>query len=201
MTSATLTHQAVAEGGAFLGATGNAIHWGFARYMRAPLANTGIFAMLTLSAMASSNALYWQSNDHPAPLFGAPHVRQAAVATPVKVEPVVPATRPKPTQLTVAPLPTQETTGSVAPGAAAEPAIGNAEVTEIQRKLTALQLYDGAIDGLYGPRTARAIKQFEQRVGMRPKGELTKELLQAVRNQGIASLAEVKAVVLETNGS
>lgn len=176
MTAAALTHLPVAAGGALLSATGNAIHWGFARYMRAPLANTGILAMLTLSAMASSNALYWQSQSHPAPLFGQPFTREAAVK-PAVVEPVVPATRPKPA---LAALPSAETTGSVDPEPATDRALGNAEVTEIQRKLTALKLYDGEIDGLYGPRTARAIKQFEERVGMRPKGELTPELLKAV---------------------
>jgi peptidoglycan hydrolase-like protein with peptidoglycan-binding domain len=180
MTAAALTHLPVAAGGALMAATGNALHWGFARYMRAPLANTGILAMLTLSAMASSNALYWQSHDHPAPLFAQPTSRQAAIA-PAAVEPVVPATRPTKALPAVVPPPSAETTGSVEPESRVVHTIGNTEVTEIQRKLTALKLYDGAIDGLYGPRTARAIKAFEQQAGMRPKGELTVELLEAVR--------------------
>lgn len=184
MTAAALTHLPVAAGGAVLSATGNLIHWGFSRYMRAPLANTGILAMLTLSAMASSNALYWQRHEHPAPLFGAPDVRQASIA-PVESEPVIPAERPRRTSLTIAPLPSEETTGSVDATAPVEAAIGNAEVAEIQRKLHSMQLYDGAIDGLYGPRTARAIRAFEQRAGLPPKGELTRDLLEAVRKSSI----------------
>ena len=184
MTAAALTHLPVAAGGAVLSATGNLIQWGFSRYMRAPLANTGILAMLTLSAMASSNALYWQRHEHPAPRFGAPDVRQAAIA-PVEAEPVIPAERPRKTPLTIAPPPSQETTGSVDASAPVEAAIGNAEVAEIQRKLNSMQLYDGAIDGLYGPRTARAIKAFEQRVGLPPKGELTRDLLEAVRKSSV----------------
>lgn len=184
MTAAALTHLPVAAGGAVLSATGNLIHWGFSRYMRAPLANTGILAMLTLSAMASSNALYWQRHEHPAPLFGAPDVRQAAIK-PVEAEPVIPAERPRKTSLTIAPLPSGETTGSVDATAPVEAAIGNAEVAEIQRKLHSMQLYDGAIDGLYGPRTARAIKAFEQRAGLPAKGELTRDLLEAVRKSSV----------------
>ena len=77
MTAATLTRLPVAAGGAFLALTGNLIHRGLARYMRAPLANTGILAMLTFSAMAGSNALYMQ-HEHPAPLFRPPASGEAA---------------------------------------------------------------------------------------------------------------------------
>ena len=89
MTAATLTHLPVAAGGAVLALTGNLIHWGVSRYMRAPLANTGILAMLTFSAMAGSNALYLQ-HEHPAPLFAPPVERQAALR-PQEAVPVVPA--------------------------------------------------------------------------------------------------------------
>jgi peptidoglycan hydrolase-like protein with peptidoglycan-binding domain len=190
MTAATMARLSFAAGGAVLEVTGNAIHWGIARYMRAPLANTAILAMTTLTAMAGSNALYWQRHEHPAPLF-APVAGKQAVAD---LTPVIPATR-KHTLQVVAPLPDEQTTGSVAPKAEASEVIGNAEVTEIQRKLHAMQLFDGAIDGLYGPRTARAIKAFEQRMGLKPKGELTLELLEAVRTATVVlPEAETKPV-------
>lgn len=172
--AASLARLPLAAGGVLFEITGTAIHWSVARYMRAPLANTAILAMTTLTAMAASNALYLQRHEHPAPLFGPP-VGQEIVAEPV---PVVPATR-RQTFEVVAPLPEAETTGSVNDADAVT--IGNAEVTEIQRKLHAIQLYDGAIDGLYGPRTARAIKAFEKKLGMAPRGELTLEVLEAVR--------------------
>jgi peptidoglycan hydrolase-like protein with peptidoglycan-binding domain len=173
MTTATLAHLPLAAGGAVLSATGRAIHWGFSRYMRAPLANTGVLCLVTLSAMAASNALYMQQHEHPQPLF-APVERQALLA-PQVIEPVIPATRKKP--LTLAPLPS-ETTGSVNE----DRPLTNDDVAEIQRKLTSMQIFDGKIDGLYGPRTARAIKAFETRAGLPPKGELSRELLEAVRS-------------------
>jgi peptidoglycan hydrolase-like protein with peptidoglycan-binding domain len=172
MTTATLAHLPLAAGGAVLTATGHAIHWGFSRYMRAPLANTGILCLVTFSAFAGSNALYMQQGEHPNPMF-APSAHQASSA-PQVIEPVVPATRKKP--LTLAPLPA-ETTGSVN----ADAPLGNAEVSEIQQKLTSMQIFDGKVDGLYGPRTARAIKAFETRMGLPAKGELTREVLEAIR--------------------
>lgn len=181
MTAATLAHLPVAAGGALLSVTGTAIHWGVARYMRAPLSNTAILAMVTLSAMASSNALYNQRHEHPAPLFAPATVFEEASIEPVEVLPVVPATR-RNRPAVIAPLASEETTGSVNPTAEVDrKPIGNAEVTEIQRKLHSMQLYEGAIDGLYGPQTARAIKKFEERAGLKPKGQLTYELLEAVR--------------------
>lgn len=174
MTAATLTHLPLAAGGAVLEITGNAIHWGIARYMRAPLANTAILAMVTLTAMAASNALYMQSKHHPSPLF-APFVEKAAV----EVQPVIPATRSKKAAQQIAPLPA-ETTGSVTKKVATGE-LDNDDVKEIQSKLHSMQVYEGSIDGLFGPRTARAIKTFEQRMGLPVKGQLSQDLLEAVR--------------------
>lgn len=173
MTAATLTHLPMAAGGAILSATGNLIHWSFVRFMRAPLANTGIFCLVTMSAMAGSNALYLQHGEHPAPLF-TPGANRVAVST--VVEPVMPATRKKPAVL---PVLSAETTGSLKPAEA--PAIGRDEVREIQLKLQSMQLLDGKADGIYGPQTARAIQTFEKRMGLPPTGEVTFTLLEAVR--------------------
>lgn len=179
MTAATLTRLPVAAGGAFLALTGNLIHWGLARYMRAPLANTGILAMVTFSAMAGTNALFMQQQAHPAPLFAPTTSERVAALTPQDVQPVVPATRPAEI---VVPLAVTETTGSVdaAPVSEQRP-LGNAEVTEIQRKLTSMQIFDGAVDGIYGPQTARAIKRFEERSGLPARGELSHAVLEAIR--------------------
>jgi peptidoglycan hydrolase-like protein with peptidoglycan-binding domain len=178
MTAASLAHLPVAAGGVVLSQAGRATLWAAGQYMRAPLANTGILALLTLTTMAGSNALYMQRHHHPAPLFS-PVIEEAAVEPEAVPIPVIPATRRRP--LTVlAPLPGEETTGSVDRTVDAD-AIGNAEVSEIQRRLHAMQIYDGAIDGLFGPRTARAIRAFEERMGLPPKGQVTVELLEAVR--------------------
>jgi peptidoglycan hydrolase-like protein with peptidoglycan-binding domain len=187
MTAATLTHLPFAAGSAVLASAGRAALWALSRYMRAPLTHTAILSMVSLTAMAGSNALYFQAHKHPAPLFS-PVVQQAAVAP--QVRPVVPAVRQK--RPVLAPLPKAETTGSIAPESTP---IGNAEVFELQRKLEMLKLFEGTIDGYYGPQTARAIKKFEELNGMKPKGELTTEILELVRSApAIAATPVVEAL-------
>ena len=47
---------------------------------------------------------------------------------------------------------------------------------EIQEALTALGYEPGPIDGIYGPKTKRAIQAFERAMGMTPTGAATTEL-------------------------
>jgi peptidoglycan hydrolase-like protein with peptidoglycan-binding domain len=171
-------------GQAVAGAAGRTAMWAISAYLKAPLRNTAIAALTTLSAMAGSNALYNQAGHHPAPLFGTFDSRSAAKAA---AEPVMPVQRPA----KLMSLPAPETTGSVAPKEIAAPAaatpIGNEDVFEVQRKLTAFKLFDGKIDGLYGPRTARAIKAFQTSAGQEPTGKLTAELVALIKSTPITA--------------
>ncbi len=179
-------------GGAVAAAAGRTALWIIAGYMRAPLRNTAIAALVGFSAMAGSNALYNQSGHHPAPLFGSFDGR-AASAVP-ELEPVTPVERPA--QLFQQAAPVAETTGSIAVSNATAPAesIGNEDVFEIQRKLTAFELYDGKVDGLYGPRTARSIRAFEEKVGRPSTGQLTPEIVELIKATPIiAELAPAAA--------
>lgn len=174
MTAATLTHLPLAAGGAMLASAGRMVLWAFSRYMRAPLTHTGLLVLVATTAMAGSNALYLQEEMHPSPLFAK---TPPAVDRAPRVAPVVPAARPPRPQV-IAPLQQVETTGSVA--AEPEAVIGNAEVFELQRKLAMMNLFDGKIDGYYGPQTAGAIRKFEERAGLPVTGELTTEILGAI---------------------
>jgi peptidoglycan hydrolase-like protein with peptidoglycan-binding domain len=158
---------------------GRTAKWAIALYLRAPLRNTAIAALTTLSAMAGSNALYNQSGHHPAPLFGS--FDKAATADPMPVTPME-----RPAKLLAAP--TVEVTGSVdeTPQIPTKP-VGNEDVFEIQRKLTAFKLFDGKVDGLYGPRTARSIKAFEEAVGRKGTGELTPEIIALIADTPITT--------------
>lgn len=164
-------------GQAVAATAGRTAMWLVRAYMRAPLRNTALTALMTASAMAGSNALYNQSGQHPAPMFGSFSAERAAPA-PV---PVMPADRPA--QLLVQPPPAAETTASIAPAAEPVPTrpIGNEDVFEVQRKLAAFKLFDAKVDGLYGPRTARAIKAFEELVGRKPTGQLTPEIIEIIK--------------------
>ena len=178
-------------GQAVAAAAGRAALWAVSAYLRAPLRNTAIAALTTLSAMAGSNALYNQTSHHPAPLFGTFESADAPAAkastSSKTVRPVMPIQRPA----ELLALPPPDTTGSVAPQEATAPAvatpIGNEDVYEVQRKLTAFKLFDGKVDGLYGPRTARAIKAFQASVGQEPTGTLTKEIVELIKSTSITA--------------
>jgi peptidoglycan hydrolase-like protein with peptidoglycan-binding domain len=182
MTTAAISNLPFQAGGAVAAAVGRAVLWAVGQYMRQPLRNTAVTAMVGLSSLAGSNALYFQSHRHPAPLFGV--VEQQVAATEAK--PVFPATRPKTLKL---PLTDKTTTGSVDAAAPMPPAISNAEVFELQRKLQALQLFEGKIDGLYGPKTARSIRAFEELQGLKPKGELTRQIVDMIISTSIIAAA------------
>lgn len=180
MTAAILTRLPLEAGGAVLATTGRAVHsavaWGFAHYMRAPLASTAIATMVTLSLVATSNALYFQHTRHPAPLF----VAGESAGTDRLVAPLVPAPRPVTKKVAVTPkaiVPKVETTGSVSGN---DKPIGNAEVFELQRKLESMKLFNGTVDGYYGPKTAGAIRAFETKMGLKPLGELTPEIVKTI---------------------
>ena len=53
-------------------------------------------------------------------------------------------------------------------------------INDIQRELARRGYYDGVVDGLYGPKTDGAIRDFEQAVGLKPSMEPTEALLQAI---------------------
>src|SRR6516165_3419616 len=53
-------------------------------------------------------------------------------------------------------------------------------INDIQRELARRGYYDGAVEGLYGPKTDAAIRDFEQVAGLKPSTEPNDALLQAI---------------------
>ncbi|MBN9317339.1 MAG: peptidoglycan-binding protein [Devosia sp.] len=172
MTAATLAHLPLQVGGVALAQAGRVALWVVQRYMRAPLTNSAIAALVVTSAMAGSNALFGQRHEHPAPLF-AP-VENVTTGS-IDSELVIPKTRPK-TFTVSAPAKIAAVDDAPAPASTGEP-VGNKDVFEIQRKLEQMQLFSGTVDGYYGPRTAQAIRKFEEQSGLKPTGELTRETI------------------------
>lgn len=60
-------------------------------------------------------------------------------------------------------------------------------ILDIQRELAAKGYYDGAIDGLAGPRATQAIRKFEQTEGIKVSGEPSEALLERIRRAGSKS--------------
>jgi peptidoglycan hydrolase-like protein with peptidoglycan-binding domain len=110
------------------------------------------------------NALFMQSGPHPAPIFAN---RQA---TPM----LAPSFRPD-----AAFLPDPK------PGDPRRDAVTSARplaniIADIQKELAKRGFYDGVADGVYGPRTDVAVRDFEQAVSLRPSAEPSEALLGAI---------------------
>jgi peptidoglycan hydrolase-like protein with peptidoglycan-binding domain len=187
MTAATLSRLPLVAGGTLLGSLGRGAFWaaaramdfgfwGIAQFMRAPVAVSTVAVIVGLSALAGANALYFQHERHPAPLFFSPPNAEAAPARPAPVTPVLPKPRPKLEPVAL----DSGVTGSI-PHDAPRP-ITTTDIKALQAKLIAMKLLTGEADGIYGPHTAYAIRSFESRVGMHADGKVTPALLAAVQN-------------------
>lgn len=118
----------------------------------------GVATFATLAIVI--NALFLQTGPHPAPIFAnKPASPTSPVAAPAQPKPAdgrVEVTRPR-----------------------------SDVVAEIQRELLRRNFYDGVADGVYGPRTDMAIRDFEQAAGLRPSAEPNDTLLAAIARSAI----------------
>jgi peptidoglycan hydrolase-like protein with peptidoglycan-binding domain len=110
------------------------------------------------------NALFMQSGPHPAPIFANKPPAPAATST-----------RMRPAE---------------AKRDLAQPARPRSEVVaEIQRELARRGFYEGMVDGVHGPRTDAAIRDFEQTAGLRASVEPNELLLAAITRSAIKKAA------------
>jgi peptidoglycan hydrolase-like protein with peptidoglycan-binding domain len=119
-----------------------------------------------LAALAIAiNALFLQHGSHPAPIFASKALR----ATPVgELTGTVALPRPRPAD------------GEAIKVEPAAPRTRAEIVGDIQRELARRGFYDGATDGVYGPKTDAAIRDFEQATGVKAGGEPSDAMLQAI---------------------
>ncbi|WP_439573080.1 peptidoglycan-binding domain-containing protein [Phreatobacter sp.] len=129
--------------------------------------------LLFVGAGIAFNALVRQTGPHPAPLFGAARSEVTAVVRPAPLPPE----RPAEVQTTASVTPRADTAPAVEPAARPRAEI----VTDIQRELARRGLYDGAVDGLTGPKTDAAIRRYETQAGLRASGEASETLLGHMR--------------------
>ena len=201
MTATTLSRLPLLAGSAVAASLGRAGLWTISRYMRAPLASTGMLALVTLTALAASNALYFQTARHPSPFF-AP-ATNVGVAQPAVAPLPMPAPQRQSAVIAAPTVVTQETTGSVATVPPVIPAapVGNTDAFAVQKKLAELGLFNGTVDGFYGPMTANAIRAFEQRNGLEPTGAMTPDVIDAILRAdaaGMVPVAQPAPVVQQT---
>ena len=88
MTASTLSQLPIMVGSVLIDNVSRAGSWALSHYKRAPLASTGLLAMVTLTALAGSNALYFQTTTHPSPFFVPARAEVAILPTPAADRPL-----------------------------------------------------------------------------------------------------------------
>ena len=124
----------------------------------------GAFATLTIVI----NVLFMQSGSHPAPFFKAAEAASKPSSPETKPMPAVPIRR---VESAAGPAPAKASPATRSPGEI---------IADIQRELSRRGYYDGPLDGLYGPRTDTAIRDFEHTTGLKPSTQPNEALLQAI---------------------
>jgi peptidoglycan hydrolase-like protein with peptidoglycan-binding domain len=145
--------------------------------LRRPRDSIAAGVAVTAGAAILINALFMQSGPHPAPIFAN---KPTSVATPL--------------------------IGALAQRATVELTRPRSDmVADIQRELVRRGFYDGAADGVYGPKTDTAIRDFEQAAGLRPSAEPNDMLLasiarSAIKAQPVAAQRDPIAALLAPSG-
>ena len=128
-----------------------------------------------LAALAIAvNALFLQHGAHPAPIFA----NKPLAGTPAgESTGTVALPRPRPVE------------GEATRFEPAAPRARAEIVGDIQRELARRGFYDGATDGVYGPKTDAAIRDFEQATGVKAGGEPSDAMLQAIARAPVKAMA------------
>lgn len=141
--------------------------------------------LVVAAGAITTNALFLQNGQHPAPFFvnrvAAPAPAYQPALTPTVVPNVV-LPRPRPTEQTDAPAPAAAAPiPAVTPPAPIPAARSQTDIViEIQKELGRRGFYDGVADGVYGPKTDGAIRDFMQAANLKIGADPNEALLQAI---------------------
>jgi len=150
--------------------------------LRNPKDAVALLVAIAGAGAIAVNALYLQTGPHPAPLFSVRSIVGSTSAVGQSAE--MPRPRPVAVETTAA-----APAGTAAPATPAAPRARTDLVADIQRGLAKRGLYDGAVDGIYGPKTDAAVRDFAQAAHIKVGPEPTEALLQSIAHSG---LSEVK---------
>jgi peptidoglycan hydrolase-like protein with peptidoglycan-binding domain len=145
------------------------------RVAQRPLDSIGLVAIAAAAATILVNALHLQQGAHPAPILSA----KAGAGAPAETT----------GSLVVMPRPRPPAAGA-AKDAAAAPRSRAQIVGDVQRELSRRGFYDGAVDGIPGPKLEAAIREFEQAAGLKPTDDPTEALVGAIMRAAVKSPPE-----------
>jgi peptidoglycan hydrolase-like protein with peptidoglycan-binding domain len=200
MNTSTLAGLPAFASNSVLNGLGRFLRWSLARFFSAPLQNTALGMLGVAIVVSTSNALFWQTAVHPAPLFAqqttapaSPHTDKTAPIAPLpRVLEARPTGQPLAEQAS-APAQNPAQSPSITPAPTQSPAelphepgnVSNEQLARAQEVLKTLGLFEGKVDGFYGPQTAQGIRAFELRNGLAPKGALTPQIIQKIINSPV----------------
>jgi len=149
---------------------------------RRPLDSIGILAATAAIGAVVVNALFLQVAPHPAPILA---VKPRPVATsniPSSQPPAPPAVR-------------REDIAAAKPDVPAPTRPRAQIVSDIQRELSRRGFFDEPVDGVYGPKTDAAIRDFEQAAGIKGNGQPDDALLRLIARSTTHAAPTVTAAV------
>ena len=132
--------------------------------MRNPLVVGGAVAFAVTLFYVSVNAVWYQPRAHGAPLFATRDF--SGYRAPAPADPVFQESR---SRIVI------RDEEAVQPQS--ERPAGDPDLARVQSVLAGLKLYDGAVDGLNGPKTREAVMTYQRIIGLPPTGEISAQLL------------------------
>ncbi len=141
----------------------------------------GATGFIVTFAFVAANAIWYQPHAHRSPLLAtrmpapaaegaAGEAEQVTIIRLEREEAQAEVQTPPPQRRD--PAPQAETTAQAGPATQGDPA-----VREVQRVMSGLGIYGGAVDGLKGPVTRAAVRSYQETVGLPPTGEIDEALL------------------------
>ncbi len=151
----------------------------------------GALAFAAATAIVT-NAAFLQAGPHPAPMFAGHRATPGLAANPAPTPKSVRVvgenfTGPAPLPLASPKArPVEPELPKVEPAVATRPR--GEIIADIQRELSRRGFYDGSVDGVHGPKTDAAMRDFEQAAGLKPGSEPNDVFLRALtRSQAKAA--------------
>lgn len=157
--------------------------------LRNPVIVGGAVAFAVTLFYVSANAVWYQPRAHGAPLFATRDF--SGYRAPAPADPVFQESR---SRIVIRDEATVERP--------AERPVGDPDLARVQSVLAGLKLYDGAVDGLNGPKTREAVMTYQRIIGLPPTGEVSPQLLAQLDGRTVVAAAPLPDnVSLEPTGA
>ncbi|MEM6461276.1 MAG: peptidoglycan-binding domain-containing protein [Pseudomonadota bacterium] len=150
---------------------------------RHPSSAGGLTVFAVTFTVVAINAIFHQPGEHPSPLYETRAPSAQSVRLPAIEDVPVPSMR---FAIDLSRYSDPQSTASIP---RTDPRLQDNTVHALQRAMYANGLYDGDIDGVFGPRTANSIRAYQRSSGLQPTGRPTEVLLVHMTIAGLSKVA------------